>query len=653
MTPEEAARERLKKTDQFDEICLDKNKLDEAIKDEQKEAIKRAKGEALIEKEDPDAFIFPIRLEGKINLNGVADTGSEVNVMPYRIYIDLGCEKEKKVNRGIEMINHSLAEPMGLLKDVLCQVGVTTIIAKFLILDIPIDRDQKLAIRTSINTEKSDSDDEQEYAVKREKFGALTYGPMSAKYLNITEPKDRSLALQAALNPFHQIFVWKKVVSFLGSLPVPLQHVNCKPEYNGYPKNEEEGTGQWKAEIRLTDPYGNIYNQGGEVAVEGDEGEEGDGDNDGGFWCCMSAAAVMAVVVAMMTRWWLSRVLVDQWWGVTGRWWRSAAVMMVAVARLWWWCASGDGAAMMLVLSEEPNVILGRSFIRLAKDIMDFGNGIITIHPDFDLFFDDSDTVRDNEENRELMFDLDDIHEIEETELPPLICKMGKSSRNKKRVLEGFQIYYQNEGPSRSKGEPITQEEAARERLAISIYERYAILEQNRPVIETLAYSDKYRKLLDEICLDKRKLEGKINLNGVADTGFEVDVMPYRINMDLGREKVKKVNRVGVTTIIAKFLILDIPIDRDAQIMVGRGFLSTCGGILDTIDRVISTYDGVCHQTFRAARIRINIAESYSDDEEEYAVKRDKFGALTYGPKSAKYLNITEPKDRSLAFDSA
>ncbi|GJY48663.1 hypothetical protein Tco_0438619 [Tanacetum coccineum] len=98
----------------LDEICLDKNKLDEAIKDEQKESIKRVKGEALIEKEDPGAFIFPIRLEGKINLNGVADTDSEVNVMPYRIYMDLGCEIEKKVNRGIEMINHSLAEPCSL-----------------------------------------------------------------------------------------------------------------------------------------------------------------------------------------------------------------------------------------------------------------------------------------------------------------------------------------------------------------------------------------------------------------------------------------------------------------------------------------------------------------------------------------------------------
>ncbi|GKB40128.1 hypothetical protein Tco_0885070 [Tanacetum coccineum] len=266
MTQEEAPREKLEIL--LDEICLDKNKLDEAMKDEQKESIKRVKGEALIEKENPGAFIFPIRLEGKINLNGLADTCFEVNVMPYRIYMDLGREKVKKVNRGIEMINHSLAEPMGLLKDVLCQIGVTTIIAMFLILDIPIDRDTQIMVGRGflstcggvldiIDRVMSTYD-----GFKRDKFSAPTYGPKSAKYLNITEPKDRSLALQAALNLFHQICVWKKAASFLRSLPVPLQHLDWKPEYNGYHKNEEAGTGQWKAEIRLTYPYGNIYNQG-------------------------------------------------------------------------------------------------------------------------------------------------------------------------------------------------------------------------------------------------------------------------------------------------------------------------------------------------------------------------------------------------------
>nr|GEX20743.1 hypothetical protein [Tanacetum cinerariifolium] len=111
----------------LDGICLDKMKLDGEIKKEGKEAIIKIKGEALIEKENPGAF-------------------------------ELGREELKNVNKGITMLNHSKAEPMGILKVVLCQ---------------------------------------------------------------------------AVLNPFRKVCVWKKVVSFLGSLPVPLQHVLWKPGYTG------------------------------------------------------------------------------------------------------------------------------------------------------------------------------------------------------------------------------------------------------------------------------------------------------------------------------------------------------------------------------------------------------------------------------------
>ncbi|GKD01330.1 retrovirus-related pol polyprotein from transposon TNT 1-94 [Tanacetum coccineum] len=104
------------------------------------------KGEALKEKDDPGAFIFPIRLEGHVNENALAGTGSDINTMPYRIYEQLGIEDMKKVDRGITMINHSQVEAMGILINVLCQVGVTTLIAKFLILDILIDRDSPIVI---------------------------------------------------------------------------------------------------------------------------------------------------------------------------------------------------------------------------------------------------------------------------------------------------------------------------------------------------------------------------------------------------------------------------------------------------------------------------------------------------------------------------
>ncbi|GKB32930.1 hypothetical protein Tco_0872331 [Tanacetum coccineum] len=224
----------------LDEIWKDKVELDGKIVKEEEEAVKRIKREALKEKDDPRAFIFPIRLEG--------------------------------------------------------QVGVTTLIAKFLILDILIDRDALIVvgrgflrtIGSIVNTSErlfstfdgfyhqtfraarsdvmrnaeSDSDDEEQYQIKRNKFGEPIYGPKPAPYLNYNDPAERLLAIQTITNPFQKISVWKKAVSFLGSLPVPLKNVIWKPDYKGSYTKEEEATGQWRTEIRLIDPYGNIYLQG-------------------------------------------------------------------------------------------------------------------------------------------------------------------------------------------------------------------------------------------------------------------------------------------------------------------------------------------------------------------------------------------------------
>nr|GEW34258.1 hypothetical protein [Tanacetum cinerariifolium] len=264
----------------------------------------------------------------------------------------------------------------------------------------------------------------------------------------------------------------------------------------------------------------------------------------------------------------------------------------------------------------EPNVILGRSFMRLAKGIANFRNGVITTRPKLDPVLDNSEDTDKFEDDWNHLLDIDfgDILEINEA------------------------------GPSLSNGKPLTQEEAAREALAIDICKRVSILD----------------------------LTGsKINLNALAATSSDIIVMPYRIYAKLGREEVKKVNRgitmlnhskaepmgvlknvpcqVGVTTIIMKFIILYIPIDINAPILVGRGFLYTCGSILNTKDRVTSTFDGVCHQTFCAAKTSLNTKESDNNDEEDYGIQRNNFGAPMYGPKPAKYLNCNDLIDRALA----
>ncbi|GKC44985.1 hypothetical protein Tco_1062707, partial [Tanacetum coccineum] len=91
----------------LDEVWKGKVKLDGKIVKAKEEAVKRINGEALKEKEDLEAFIFPIRLEGHVNKNALADTRSNINIMPFRLYVQLGRDDMKKVDRGITMINHT------------------------------------------------------------------------------------------------------------------------------------------------------------------------------------------------------------------------------------------------------------------------------------------------------------------------------------------------------------------------------------------------------------------------------------------------------------------------------------------------------------------------------------------------------------------
>ncbi|GKC36367.1 hypothetical protein Tco_1048751 [Tanacetum coccineum] len=99
------------------------------------------------------------------------------------------------------------------------------------------------AAKTSLNTKESDSDDEEDYGIQRNNFGAPMYGPKPAKYLNCNDLMDRALALQEVLNPFRKICVWKKAVGFHGSLHVPLQHMEWKPDYKEKFCKKEEGDG--------------------------------------------------------------------------------------------------------------------------------------------------------------------------------------------------------------------------------------------------------------------------------------------------------------------------------------------------------------------------------------------------------------------------
>ncbi|GJU16771.1 hypothetical protein Tco_1144737 [Tanacetum coccineum] len=52
--------------------------------------------------------------------------------------------------------------------------------------------------------------------------------------------------------------MYGKIVAFLGSLPVPLQHNEWIPNYFDNFIKKGDGDGKWHAKVRIVDPYGNV-----------------------------------------------------------------------------------------------------------------------------------------------------------------------------------------------------------------------------------------------------------------------------------------------------------------------------------------------------------------------------------------------------------
>nr|GEZ41298.1 hypothetical protein [Tanacetum cinerariifolium] len=88
----------------------------------------------------------------------------------------------------------------------------------------------------------------------------------------------------------------------------------------------------------------------------------------------------------------------------------------------------------------EPRMIFGRSFLRMTKAITDFEARTITIYPDIYPFLEEikGEEKRNDDWDHLLDFNINDVPLLGEEGLSPFMCRMGKSSRNKKRTMENL-----------------------------------------------------------------------------------------------------------------------------------------------------------------------------------------------------------------------
>nr|GEW91576.1 hypothetical protein [Tanacetum cinerariifolium] len=353
-----------------------------------------------------------------------------------------------------------------------------------------------------------------------------------------------------------------------------------------------------------------------------------------------------------------------------------------------------------------PGIVLGRLFLKMTRGIFNFSKRIMTIHPDCYSFHDDTDNSDNSEDDWDAILeeiDFGDIPKIDWLELPPYVCSIRKNSKNKEKTKGNYKMTYSDEGPSLNITQPLTQKEMTYEALEKDILERITILQESRAITETLKYGDQHKKLLDSVLMDKLKLDeeveeeaakevirnyktlrekndpvvfvlhirigGKYDTHALADIGSNINILTYGIYEKIGKGEDKPIEikikmldhskakpmgiltgvlcQVGVTIILARFLILN---SKDVPIVMGRSFLYTCGGIINTIKGTTSTFDGVCHKKFPMAALKNKQEKKDSDDKEEIIKEKDKNGNPFYDLSFEKYLDCDNPMDQTPPF---
>ncbi|GJX79990.1 hypothetical protein Tco_0328139 [Tanacetum coccineum] len=168
------------------DFATDKVELDGKTVKEDKEAVKRIKGEALKEKEEPWSINIPYKTsKEKVKTNNNRKSSQPGNTNRTKTHNLVG-------------LRISTYRKGSLLNDPLERIFLET-------LKESVTKPNRAArFPTFQRTDESDSDDEEEYVIKINKFGAPIYGPRPTPYLNCVNPKDRSSAIQAVTNPFQK-----------------------------------------------------------------------------------------------------------------------------------------------------------------------------------------------------------------------------------------------------------------------------------------------------------------------------------------------------------------------------------------------------------------------------------------------------------------
>ncbi|GKA10299.1 reverse transcriptase domain-containing protein, partial [Tanacetum coccineum] len=88
---------------------------------------------------DPDKFLIPCDFPGMDECLALADLGASINLMPLSMWKKLSLPELTPTCMTLELVNHSISQPIGIAKDVYVKVGKFQFPADFVVVDFDAD----------------------------------------------------------------------------------------------------------------------------------------------------------------------------------------------------------------------------------------------------------------------------------------------------------------------------------------------------------------------------------------------------------------------------------------------------------------------------------------------------------------------------------
>ncbi|GJX42581.1 reverse transcriptase domain-containing protein [Tanacetum coccineum] len=88
---------------------------------------------------NPESFLIPCNFDKSFSCNASADLGASINLMPYSLYAKLSLETLKPTKMSVRLADRSFQYPIGIVENMLVEVGKFTFLVDFVILEMEED----------------------------------------------------------------------------------------------------------------------------------------------------------------------------------------------------------------------------------------------------------------------------------------------------------------------------------------------------------------------------------------------------------------------------------------------------------------------------------------------------------------------------------